>query len=65
MSIPGVAEYGSFLYAINKITICNFVENVTYITLMSVNIQFRIKCNIHNADESKYISHISAIYVYD
>ena len=35
--LPGVGEHDSFLYAISKVIICNFVLNVTYVTLMSRN----------------------------
>ena len=35
--LPGVGEHDSFLYAISKVIICNFVENVTYVTLMNIN----------------------------
>ena len=31
--LPGVGEYGSFLYAICAVIICNFVYNVTYVKL--------------------------------
>ena len=35
ISLPVAGEHGSFLYAIYKVTFCNFVQNVTYVTLMS------------------------------
>ena len=35
VSLPVAGEHGSFLYAIYKVIICNFVLNVTYVTLMS------------------------------
>ena len=35
VSLPVAGEHGSFLYAIYKVIICNFVLNVTYLTLMS------------------------------
>ena len=35
VSLPLAGEHGLFLYAIYKVIICNFVLNVTYVTLMS------------------------------
>ena len=35
VSLPVAGEQGSFLYAIYKVIICNFVLNVKYVTLMS------------------------------
>ena len=35
--LPGVGEHGSFLFAIYKVIIYNFVQNVTYVTLTSKN----------------------------
>ena len=35
VSLPKAGEHGSFLYAVYKVIICNFVLNVTYVTLMS------------------------------
>ena len=37
VSLPVAGEHGSFLYAINKVIICNFVQKVTYVTLTSCN----------------------------
>ena len=36
--LPAVREHGSFSYAIYKVIICDFVQNVTYATLLSKNI---------------------------
>ena len=46
---PGFEEHDSFLYAISEVIICNFC----------------IKCNVRSTNEQKYISQMSAIYVYD
>ena len=35
VSLPVTGEHGSLLYAIYKVIICNFVFNVTFVTLMS------------------------------
>ena len=35
VSLPVAREHGSYLYAIYKVIICNFVLNVTYVTLIS------------------------------
>ena len=35
VSLPVAGEHDAFLYAIYKVIICNFVLNVTYVTLMS------------------------------
>ena len=35
--LPGFGEQGSFLFAIYKVIIYNFVQNVTYVTLTSKN----------------------------
>ena len=39
--LPAVREHDSFSYAIYKVTISNFVYNVTYVTLLSKNITHR------------------------
>ena len=39
--LPADREHGSFSYAIYKVIICNFVSNVTYVTLLSKNISHR------------------------
>ena len=36
--LPVVREHGSFSYVTHKVIICNFVKNVTYVTLLSENI---------------------------
>ena len=41
VSLPVAGEHGSFLYAIHKVIICNFVYKVTYVTLKSCNISYR------------------------
>ena len=35
VSLPVAGEHGLFLYAIYRVIICNFEENVTYVTLVS------------------------------
>ena len=35
--LPVVRGHGSFSYATYKVIICNFVKNVTYVTLLSEN----------------------------
>ena len=49
VSLPVAGKHGSFLYAIYKVIVCNFV----------------MKSNIRYADELQYISQMSAIDVYD
>ena len=39
--LPAVREHDSFSYAIYKVIICNFVKNVTYVTMLSKNISHR------------------------
>ena len=38
---PAVWEHGSFSYAIYKVIFCNFVENVTYVKLLSENVSHK------------------------
>ena len=41
VSLPVAGEHGSFLYAIYKVIICNFVQMATYVTLTSCNTSHR------------------------
>ena len=50
--LPAVREHGSFSYAIYKVIICNFVKNVTYVTLLSKNIS-------HKYLQSKFMTRLN------
>ena len=41
VSLPVAGEHGSFLFAIYKVIICNFLQKVTYVTLTSCNTSHR------------------------
>ena len=58
VSLPVAGEHGSFLCAIYKVIICNFVLNVTYVTLMSgktsqrcLQLMFITRSNIYTSNK--------------
>ena len=58
VSLPVAGEHGSLLYAIYKVIICNFVLNVTYVTLMSgktshrcLQLMFMTRSNIETSNK--------------
>ena len=58
VSLTVAGERGSFLYAIYKVIICNFVLNVTYVTLMSgktsqrcLQLMFITRSNIYTSNK--------------
>ena len=47
-SLPVAGEHGTFLYAIYKVIICNFILNVKYVTLMSGKISEMSAINVYD-----------------